>query len=472
MGKRITIDPVTRIEGHAKVVVDLADDGSVDFAGLVVNELRGFERILVGMEADRMPIVTGRICGVCPSAHHLAAVKALENALMVTPPDAALLQRELLYMGHVIHSHAVHLFALAGPDLLFGMDGDPARRNIVGMVEAEPEIAKKALRLRTLGQKINEVVGGRGIHPVTAIIGGMSIAMTVEKRDELVKMAEESLSLVKELASVVIGLLSGQIEKNPGLMDQLMMETSYMGTVRDGKLNFYDGKIRLMDETGSISSDFEATEYDQYMVERTTDWSYMKSVFAKIGSTEKVYRVGSLARINCADAMETPLAQAELESFREAYGRPCHKTVLQLHARLIELLYACEKAVQLAGDPGIMGEARVAVRMSAGRGTGHVEAPRGVLVHEYELDDKGIVRAANMIIATQQNYEAINESIKQAVQMGAGVQADDAMLNSIEFAIRTYDPCLSCATHAVGRMPLSVTVKHAGKVVRDIRRSC
>jgi F420-non-reducing hydrogenase large subunit len=470
MARRITVDPVTRIEGHAKVLIDLADDGSVDFAGLVVNELRGFERILVGMEADRMPLVTGRICGVCPSAHHLAAVKALENALKVKPTKAALLQRELLYMGHVIHSHAVHLFALAGPDMIFGIDGDPARRNIVGIVEAEPEIARKALRLRTLGQSINEKVGGRGIHPVTAIIGGMSIAMTEEKRGEVAKMAEESLSLVKELAGVVISLLHKQIEKNPGLKDQLLLSTSYMGTVKNGALNFYDGNIRLMDEEGDVTVEFKAPEYDQYMVEQTAEWSYMKSVFAKIGSKEKVYRVGSLARINCADSIETPEAQKELEKFREAYGRPCHHTVLQLHARLIELLYACEKAVQLVGDNEIMGEPRVSFRMAAGKGAGHVEAPRGVLVHEYEVDEKGIVRAANMIIATQQNYEAINDSIKQAVQMGCGSLKDDVLLNSVEFAIRTYDPCLSCATHAVGRMPLSISLRQGGRVVREVRR--
>ncbi len=471
MGKTIAIDPVTRIEGHARVRLDLGDDGSVSEARLIVNELRGFERILVGMEADRMPLVTARICGVCPSAHHLASVKALEAALGIVPPPAAVLLRELLYAGHYIHSHALSLFVLAGPDLVFGLDADPAIRNIVGVVKAAPEVAKKALALRSLGQRINELVGGRGIHPVTAVIGGTTFDPAPDRVQALRKMADESLVLAQELGKVVKELLAKRIAANPDILSSLEQKTFYMGTVKDGKADFYDGRIRVVDASGAVKAEFGAADYEKHVVEKALDWSYMKPVYALSGGREEVYRVGALARLNCADAMATPQAQAELDGFRKAYGRPCHLAVPQVQARVVELLHACEKAQAIAADPAIRGERRVPVRFREGRGIAHVEAPRGTLFHDYEVDAKGIVRAANLIVATQQNYAAINASIKQAAGAFVAGKGDGALLNAVEFAIRSYDPCLSCATHAAGRMPLEIEVRRDGKTVRRLGRT-
>ena len=472
MTQTITIDPVTRIEGHAKVVIELTDANEVAFAGMIINELRGFERILVGMEAQEMPLITARICGVCPSAHHLAAVKALENAWDVDPPPAAKLQRELLYMGHFIHSHAVHLFALAGPDLVFGLDAAAKKRGIAALAEAEPEMAQKALRLRTVGQKINELLGGRGVHPVTAVAGGMAAPMKEAARDRALALAKEAVSLERELSKIVEGLLDKLFEAVPMLAsDALFLPSASMGTVKDGKVNFYDGLLRIIDDGGRILKEFSATDYDRYLVERPVDWSYTKPVFLTTASGAgdgALYRVSNLARLNAADGMETPGAAADFEQFREAYGRPCHLTGLHLRTRLIELRYACEKALELARDPNLLGENRVPVRVSAGRGIGHVEAPRGTLIHDYTIDEGGVVRSANLLVATQQNYAAINRTIEQTI---AALGVDDAtLLDAVELAIRLYDPCLSCATHAAGRMPLEITVRRNGKPIKRLER--
>jgi len=468
--KTITIDPVTRIEGHARVQLDVDDSGALKNATLIVNELRGFERILVGMEADRMPLVTARICGVCPTAHHIAAVKAMENALGVDPPPAAKRLRELLYMGHMIHSHALSLFVLAGPDLFFGVNGDPAERNIVGIVKANPNVATKALRLRSLGQKVNEIVGGRGIHPVTAVVGGMTFEMGGETQNNLQKMVDEIYGLVMELKPVVKSLLEKFVAAQPSVPQALTDPTWYMGTVRNGKLSLYDGTVRVVNEAGAVQAEFSSAEYDKHLVEKALSWSYMKPVYAVSGGRENVYRVGTLARINCADAMETPVAQEELENFRKRFGKPCHATVRYIFARLIELIYCAEKAKALMADPDIKGEKRVPVTYRAARGVGHVEAPRGTLYHDYEIDAKGIVRSANLLVATQQNYAAINTSIGQTAGLFIRDAKDDMLLNAVEFSMRCYDPCLSCATHALGRMPLSIEVIQDGAVTRRIRR--
>lgn len=469
--KTITIDPVTRIEGHARIQLDVDDSGALKNATLVVNELRGFERILVGMEADRMPLVTARICGVCPTAHHLAAVKAIENALGVDPPPAAKLLRELLYMGHLIHSHALSLFVLTGPDLFFGINGDPAQRNIVGIVKANPNVSGKALRLRSLGQKVNEIVGGRGVHPVTAVVGGMTFEMGGEVQKNLQKMVDEIYGLVMELKPVVKSLLEKFVAAQPAVPLALTDSTWYMGTVKNGKLNFYDGSVRVIDEAGVTQAEFSSPEYDKRIVEKALSWSYMKPVYAVSGGRENIYRVGTLARINCADAMETPVAQEELENFRRKFGRPCHATMQYIFARLIELIYCAEKAKALMADADIKGEKRVPVKYRSGRGVGHVEAPRGTLYHDYEIDAKGIVRSANLLVATQQNYAAINTSISQTAGLFIKNANDDMLLNAVEFSMRCYDPCLSCATHAMGRMPLSVEVMRDGAVTRRIRRT-
>lgn len=470
MNKTITIDPVTRIEGHAKILLECNEQGAVDEAFFIVNELRGFERILVGMEAHTLPQVTARICGVCPTAHHLASAKALDNAAGVEPPPAGKLLRELMYMGHMIHSHALSLFVLAGPDLVFGLGGEAATQNIVGMVEANPELTKKGLRVRSIGQKINEVIGGRGIHPVTAIAGGISARLSDDQHARVSALSAEAVTLVNELSPTIKDMLLKLLDDNPVLLDKLNLPSWYLGTVNGGKLNVYDGLLRAMDDTGAVRAEFEAGAYADYLVERAVRKSYAKEVYLDVDGAEHMYRVSTLARMNVADGMETPLAQKEFEEFRDRFGRPCHNAILKMYCKLVELVYACEKAHEIINHPDLRGETRVPASIKGTHGIGHVEAPRGVLIHDYKIDAEGIVRGANMIIATQQNTAAINASLKES---GADLLAggnDEQVLNSLEFVVRCYDPCLACSTHAVGQMELTVEVAHQGRVMRRLAR--
>lgn len=471
MAKTIKIDPVTRIEGHARILLELDDQGKVDEAFFCVNELRGFERILVGMEAATLPQITARICGVCPTAHHLASAKALDNAAGVEIPEAARLLREFMYMGHVIHSHALSLFILAGPDLVFGLGGDTASQNIVGLVDREPELAKKGLRLRSLGQKINETIGGRGIHPVTAVAGGISFKLSDGQYTRLKELTAEAVQLVSELGPRLKRLLLDFLDNNPLLLSELNIPSWYLGTVNGGKLNFYDGELRVVDEHGVTRQQFATTAYTDYIVERAVNNSYAKEVYLDIDGAEHMYRVSTLARLNVADGLDTPLAQTEFEAFRSAYGRPCHNAVLQMYAKLIELIHVCEKADLIIHNPALRGETRVPADFRGRRGVGHVEAPRGTLIHDYQIDERGIVRAANMIIATQQNTAAINHSLKEGANSLLTGDNDAAVLNSLEFVVRCYDPCLACSTHALGRLELDVEVRRGGELVRRIKRS-
>lgn len=470
MSKIIKIDPVTRIEGHARILLECDDSGSVSNASFIVNELRGFERILVGMEASAMPQITARICGVCPTAHHLVAAKALDNAAGIEPPPAAKLLREFMYMGHMIHSHSLSLFVLAGPDLIFGLNGTAATQNIVGMVNAAPELTKKALRLRSLGQKINETIGGRGIHPVTAIAGGISFKLSDAQFTRLQELTVEAVQLVGQLAGKTKQLLFGLLDKNPVLLENLNSESWYLGTVKGGKVNVYDGELRAMDTNGVVKPEFYASSYREMMTERAVQNSYAKEVYLNMDGAEQMYRVGPLARLNVADGMETPFAQKEFEVFRKNFARPCHNTVLQLYAKLIELVYSCEKAQQIINDPALRGETRVPADFRGGHGIAHIEAPRGTLIHDYEIDERGIVTAVNMIIATQQNTAAINNSLKEGANNLLKETNDEAMLNSLEFVVRCYDPCLACSTHAIGKMALDVEITHKGETIRRVRR--
>jgi F420-non-reducing hydrogenase large subunit len=422
------------------------------------------------MEAHTMPMITARICGVCPTAHHLAAAKALDCAAGVEPPPAARLLREFMYMGHVIHSHALSLFVLAGPDLVFGLNGPPASQNIVGMVEAAPELTKKALRLRSLGQKINETIGGRGIHPVTAIAGGISFKLCDLQLYRLKELTAEAVILSGELAGRTKKLLFDLFAAHPVLLDKLNVPSWYMGTVKSGLLNFYDGDLRVMDEGGRIVREFASREYRDVLAERAVHTSYAKEVYIDHGGAEHMYRVSTLARLNVVDGMETPLAQAEFEEFRRNFGRPCHNAVIQMYAKLIELIYACEKANELINNPALRGDTRVPASFKGGRGVAHIEAPRGTLIHDYEIDAKGIVRAANLIVATQQNTAAINRSLKEGANNLLAGGSDESMLNSLEFVVRCYDPCLACSTHAIGRMDLEVELRHKGRIIRRLRR--
>lgn len=367
-------------------------------------------------------------------------------------------------MGSILHSHGVHFFALAGPDLLLGIDSDPAKRNIVGLVEAMPEVATKALRLRTLGQKVTELIGGRGTHPVTFVPGGISQPLSPEKRDRLEAMAKEATELGLELVGVAKKALKDQLE----LATSLPLETHYLGTVKDGALDLYHGDLHLMAPDGSSLS-FGEDQWADYLYEETQPTSYAKYVFCRKGAESVPFRVGALARLNVAERMATPLAQAELEEFRALGGRPCHQTVLFHYARLVELVYACEALTELANDDEIVSDVVRGKLGTPRSATAHVEAPRGVLIHRYEVDENGIVTDANLIVATQQNTSAINATIGLAAQKALD-KPDEVLLNSIEFGVRCYDPCLSCATHRLGEMKLDVVVRQGGKELRRVRR--
>lgn len=465
MTTTVRIDPVTRIEGHGNVVINLGEGKKIESAFLQVQELRGFEKILVGMEIEKMPLVTARICGVCPPAHHVAAAKAVDNVFGVEPPPAAKMLRELMYLGHFIHSHALHFFVLGGPDLILGFDSPVEKRNVLGIVAANAEVAKKALRLRSIGQLITEIIGGRGVHPVTCVAGGITFKMTPDLRQHLKKLCTEGL----ELAKMTMGINKKVMESNKELMEVLKQETYYLALVQNGKVNFYDGKIKAMDPKGTIVSEFEGFQYKDHIIEGIYPNSYMKPVYFKHNGQEQIYRVNSLARLNCAEGMETPLAEKELQEFRQKFGRPAHKTLLLHYARVIEILYAAEKALMLLENDAINGETRAQITKKPGHGVGVVEAPRGLLFHEYESDEKGRVKKANFIVATQQSYAAINEAIKQAAERFIEKSSKE-VLNGVELAIRCYDPCLSCATHALGQMDITVEILREGKTIRRIRR--
>ncbi len=470
MKKTIRIDPVTRIEGHAKVFINLNDDGTLENAGLVVNELRGFEKILIGMEADRMPHITARICGVCPTAHHIAASNALDNAAGVKAPPAAMLLRELMYMGHIIHSHSLSIFVLQGPDLVMGLDADPAVRNVVGIVQANPELARIALRLRTIGQKINEMVGGRGTHPVTSVAGGITFVLDQEKKKIIQEWIDEARAMLPAVVPAVKGLLLNALDKHPAMLHDWVAPSWGLGTVLDDRVSLIEGKLRAIDETGATRIEFGVEDYDKYLVESVVEWSYMKKVHFNMNGMHE-YRVGPMARMNAMRRFGTEMADTEYAEFVKLGGSPCHLTVFQTYAKLVETIWSIERADEIINNAAVWGETRVPVTFKGGRGVGHVEAPRGTLIHDYEIDDRGIIRAANLIVATQQNYAIINRSIEQAAQSHVIGKTDDAtLLNAVEFSIRCYDPCLSCATHAVGRMPLEIAITRGGETVKTIRR--
>ena len=471
MKTTVKIDPVTRIEGHAKVFINLDESGRLENAGLVVNELRGFEKILIGMEADRMPHITARICGVCPTAHHLAASNALDFAAGVSAPPAALLLRELMYLGHIIHSHSLSIFVLQGPDLVLGLDADPGVRNIVGIVQANPELARIALRLRTIGQKINEMVGGRGTHPVTSVAGGIAFTLDQDKKKAIQEWIDEARGLLPAVVPAVKGLLLKALEQHPAMASDWVVPSWGLGTVMDDRVSLIQGKLRLIDETGATRLEFATEEYDKYLLESVVDWSYMKKVHINLDGGLHEYRVGPMARMNAMRRFGTELADAEYAEFARLGGWPCHTTVFQTYAKLVETIWAIERAGEIINDKAIWGETRVPVSFKGGRGVGHVEAPRGTLIHDYQIDERGIVRAANLIVATQQNYAIINRSIEQSAQSHVIDRPDDrALLNAVEFSIRCYDPCLSCATHAIGRMPMEIAISRGGDRVKTVRR--
>jgi len=373
----------------------------------------------------------------------------------------------VLNCGSLIHSHAVHFFALAAPDLLFGIDADPGERNIVAILRAFPDVAKQALELRSLGQRVTEIVGGRGTHPVSAVAGGLAAPLSRGRQAALGTLAERAVPLATSLFETARDAILKQRE----LVFSLPLETHYLGTVKDGALDLFDGDLRLRAPDGTCI-DFSEDDYLDYLEEETSSNSYAKPVYFRHPNGQRVsYRVGALARLNCADRITTPRAQEEFERFRELGGAVCHQTVMYHYARLIELLHVCERLAELAGDPEILSDdLRELPTQAPRRATAHVEAPRGVLIHDYDVDEKGIVTQANLIVATQHNIQSINRTIALAAARHLGSD-DESLLNGIEFGIRCYDPCLSCATHRLGGMKLEVVIRRGDTVVREAKRS-
>ncbi|HEX7508262.1 MAG TPA: Ni/Fe hydrogenase subunit alpha [Polyangia bacterium] len=467
MSRQLVINPVTRIEGHAKVHIEIGDDGKVGAATLHVLEFRGFERFVQGMQAELMPTLTTRICGTCPHAHHLVSAKCLDAMFSAPPPKAALLLRQLLNCGSMIHSHAIHFFALAGPDLFLGQSSPVAKRNLVGLLEAAPELAKKALRLRSLGQNIVEIVGGRGTHPVTAVAGGMSFALTAQNHDTLKMLAAEAL----ELADVVLDAGKKALLKDPELLTRLPLAVNDMGTLQGKTLDLYDGKLCVRRPDGSVALDFAATDYATHLVEEALPHSYGKQVLLKDASgATQTYRVGPLARLNCAENTGTPLADAALAEFKKTCGNPSRQIVAGHWARLVELLHCAEKAVAMLQDEAIRSpEVRTAPGAIKRHAVAHIEAPRGVLIHDYHVDENAIIESANFVVATQHNIASINTTIKNAATLLLD-KSDTELLDGVEFAIRCYDPCLSCSTHRVGQMPMEIHLWQGGQTIRTARR--
>ncbi|MCK5560755.1 MAG: Ni/Fe hydrogenase subunit alpha, partial [Thermoplasmata archaeon] len=474
MGKTLTIAPVTRLEGHAKVTIQLDDAGNVSDTKVHVVELRGFEKFCLGRPVEELPRITTSICGVCPWSHHLASAKANDAVFGVTPPPTGTKLRDLCNSIAFTEEHILHFFFLAGPDFVMGPDADYAVRNVIGIAQTNPEIGKKVVRNRHLGARMLEIVSGKSIHPVTAVPGGYSKPLTEDERQKVLPMAEEVL----EFAKFAIAFAKENLF--PKYMDTIktlgVINTGFLGTVTDdGTLDCYDGKLRMMSADGNYE-DFAYDQYKDHIAEHLEPWTYLKFPYMKkaggfsmdINNPQGIYRTNTLARINVCDKMATPLAQAELEEFREAFGRPAQQTLLYNYARLIELLYHAEHAVDLLNDPEITStETRVPVTPRAAHGIGCTEAPRGTLIHEYETDEKGLITNCNLIVGTTHNNAPINMSVNQAATtlIKDGVY-NEGILNQVEMAIRAYDPCLSCATHNLdGSIPVRLDIyNHKGKL--------
>jgi NAD-reducing hydrogenase large subunit len=458
MGQKIMIEPVTRIEGHAKVAVYLDDAGKVERAVFHVNEFRGFEKFCEGRLFFEMPQITERICGICPVSHHLASAKACDQIIGVEPPRPAWLLRELLHMGQTIQSHSMHVFELGGPDLLLGFDADPAVRNVVGIYLANPELAGKAIKLRKFGQEIIARLGGRRVHPNFAVPGGVNSALNPKDRDAILAEVDEMTGYIQD----GIAVLKGWMETHQDDLERFaVFSSAYLGMVSpDNAVELYEGKIRLVDARRREVERFDGRKYLNYIAEHVEPWSYLKfPYYKKLGWPGGVYRVGPLGRLNAAEKMATPLAQKEYEIFQQLRGGQVIEGTLYYHyARLIEDLYAIERTRELLEDPDILSKDIQAYSpVINAEGVGVIEAPRGTLWHHYWVNENGQLEKVNLIVATGNNNYAMSRAVDEVAKTYlAGTNITQGALNRIEAAIRAYDPCLSCSTHAIGQMPLEV----------------
>ena len=484
--REIVIDPITRLEGHGKITIFLNDEGNVENAYFQVPELRGFERFCEGRRAEDLPIITTRICGVCPVAHHMAGAKALDAAFNVEPTETAKKLRELEYCGYYIYDHILHFYFLGGPDFVVGPDAPAGKRNILGVIEKVGlDVAGEVIKHRAYGQRITGILGGRPTHPVSAAMpGGISKAINEDERQDIEKM----LKSCHEFAKFSLKIFDDVVLKNADYVnlitsDPYNLSTYYMGTVdKNNKVNFYDGKIRVVDPQGKEFVKFGPSEYLDVIEEHVEPWTYVKMPYLKevgwngltAGPESGIYRVGPLGRLNASDGMATPVAQAEYERmYKTLGGKPVHATLAFHWARLIELMYATERGLELVKDPEITSKNIRNKPGKPGEGVGIVEAARGTLIHHYQLDENALAKKINLIVATTHNAPGICMSIKNAAQgIIKNGEVNDGLLNMVEMAFRAYDPCWACATHfAVGEMPLEVNILDSNKkLVKSIRR--
>jgi F420-non-reducing hydrogenase large subunit len=485
VNRKITISPMTRLEGHGQIDILLDEHGNVEDAYLQVVELRGFEKFCEGRPVEELPRIMPKICGVCPGAHHMASAKACDAVYGIKIPSAARKLRELYLNAHIVHSHMLHFFALAAPDFVPGASADKSQRNLLGLVgEVGLEMGRKVLKNRGYAQKIQGIIAGHPIHPVAALPGGMARVITESERAEIENMACSMVEFSVEALSIFErNLLADPSIKDAIEGDTYYHRTHYAGLVdEDGHVNFYDGRIRVVDPQGKEVALFEAADYLEHIAERVVPWSYLKIPYLKNvgwkgmtdGDASGVYRVNSLARLNVAEGMATSLAQAAYERLYDHFGqKPVHNTLAYHWARLVECLYCAEATLKLARDHEVTSsDIRVIPASTPSSGVGVVEAARGTLYHHYQTDSKGLVKSVNLIVATVQNNAAMNMSVKKAAQkLIQGGEASDEILDKVEMAFRAYDPCLACATHALaGRMPLQVTLWQSGRQVKQFSR--
>ena len=485
--RNITIDPITRLEGHGKIEIFMNPEGSVENVYFQVPELRGFEKFCEGRPVEELPSIVTKICGVCPGCHHMASGKAVDAVFGVTPPPTAVKLRELFYMAHFVHSHIAHFYALAAPDFVVGPAASPAERNILGVIaKVGLEIGGEVIKQRRIAQEIQALIGGHQTHVIMNTPGGVKKGLTGSERDDIVKKSEGFV----EFSKFTIQLFKDVVLGNKNYVDIILngpyaLKLHSMGLVDpDNKVNFYDGKVRVVDTEGNQLYKYSPDEYTEYVEERVEPWSYLKFPYLKKigwkgfteGQGSGVYQATPLSRLNASDGMATPVAQQEYEAmYATLGGKPVHATLAMHWARLVELIYAAEHCLELAQDPLITGnELRAPLGKIAGEGVGTVEAQRGTLTHHYWTDDKGMVKKVNLIVGTTNNNAAICMSLKKAAQglIQKGVPPDEGTLNMIEMAFRAYDPCFSCATHSLpGEMRMIVNFRDShGNLIRTVKR--
>jgi F420-non-reducing hydrogenase large subunit len=485
MAERIRISPITRLEGHGTIDIQLDDDGNVADAYFQVVELRGFEKFCEGRPVEELIRIMPKICGVCPGAHHMAAAKAADAVYGVEIPPAAELLRRLFYSAHIAHSHTLHFFALAAPDFVVGPDCPPERRNLLGLVdELGREAVGDVLTHRGYAQKIQGIIAGHPIHPVAAVPGGMAQPLTDEARDSIATMAESLTAFAQRALALFRDRILGNDQLRATIdSDAYIHRTHYSGLVaQDGTVDFYDGSVRVVDPEGAEVALYDPAEYLDHIAEHVEPWSYLKFPYLREigwagltdGAQSGVYRVNALARLNVATGMSTPLAQQAYQEFFDFFGcKPVHHTLAFHWARLVELVFACEEVARLVADPRITDpEVRVIPDSKPGEGVGVVEAARGTLFHHYQTNSEGIVKKVNLIVATVQNNPSMCMSVKRAAQSFIrNGEISEGILDRVEMAFRAYDPCLACASHSLpGTMPLKLRIQRSDGTITTVAR--